>query len=867
MLTRLAAALSITALAAAPAAAERLPTSVTPSHYDLSFSVDLAHARFDGAETIQVDLADPAKAIVLNAFDVEFHDVTIRAGGATQAAVVTLDAQAQTATLTVPQTIAKGPAEIHITYTGHLNDQLRGFYLSKAKNRNYAVTQFESTDARRAFPCFDEPEYKATFALKVTADRGDTVISNGRMLSDTPGPGAAQHTMTFATSPKMSSYLVAMAVGDFQCLEGGADGIPIRICATPDKKDLGRIALQSAEHVLSFYDRYYAIPYPFGKLDVVAVPDFAAGAMENTAAIFYRESDLLADSEAASIATRKTIASVLAHEMAHMWFGDLVTMRWWDDVWLNEGFATWMASHPLASWKPEWSVAVDEALENQTALGLDSLAATRPIHAAVETPGQIEEAFDAIAYQKGAAVLRMIEHYVGADTFRAGVNAYLKAHAYGNATSQDFWTAIARASGKPVERIMPTFVNQPGVPLLQVALACDGAKTEVTLTQQRFSLDPSHAAEAGESWQVPVCVMPGNGARERVCDVLTGPTMTMTLPTAACAPWVFANAGAQGYYRTAYSADTIRAMAPHVETALSAPERLSLVEDAWALVRAGRQPAGDYLTLISGFGHETSSGVLGTVAGRLDFVHQYLTDEATRPRFEAFVRTLLRPSFDALGFAPGNQDSDDRRSLRAVVILALGDLGRDSDVIAQSRAALERALAGGAPLDPTLASAIVHVAAAHGDEKLYDQLTAAADKATSPDEHNRYLYALTDFEQPELIDRGLDYALSPKLRSQDTALFLESFLGHPAARERAWAFTRAHWDALAPKITIALGDVNFVAGLGGFCDAGTRDDITSFFAAHKLPAAERTLKQTVERINNCIDLRERQRAAVAGWLK
>src|SRR5207249_377783 len=253
---------------------------------------------------------------------------------------------------------------------------------------------------------------------------------------------------------KMSSYLVAMAVGDFQCLDGAQDGVPIRICATPDKKELGHLALESAQPVLKSYDGYFTIKYPYGKLDVVAVPDFAAGAMENTAAIFYRETDLLADAKTASVATRKNIASVLAHEMAHQWFGDLVTMRWWDDLWLNEGFATWMANLPLAAWKPEWNIAVDEVLENQTALNVDSLKSTRPVHTRVDTPSEIEEAFDAIAYEKGAAILRMVEAYVGRDTFKNGVNAYLQAHAYSNATSEDFWSAIAAASGKPVDKIM-----------------------------------------------------------------------------------------------------------------------------------------------------------------------------------------------------------------------------------------------------------------------------------------------------------------------------------------------------------------------------------------------------------------------------
>src|SRR5262249_57389072 len=272
----------------------------------------------------------------------------------------------------------------------------------------------------------------------VTIDRGDIAISNGRVLSDTMGPAITQHTMKFATTPRMSTYLVAIAVGDFRCLEGAAEQIAIRICATPDKRDLGAIALDSAKRILQFYNGYYAIKYPFGKLDVVAVPDFAAGAMENTAAIFYRETDLLADSKNASVATRKKIMSILAHEMAHQWFGDLVTMSWWDDIWLNEGFATWMANKPLAAIRPDWNVAVDEEQETQKALSIDSLKSTRPIHSDVQTPAEIDEAFDAIAYEKSAAVLRMIESYVGEETFRKGVNAYLHAHAYKNATSEDF---------------------------------------------------------------------------------------------------------------------------------------------------------------------------------------------------------------------------------------------------------------------------------------------------------------------------------------------------------------------------------------------------------------------------------------------
>ena len=855
-------ALAATLLTALPAAAQRLPTIVAPSHYDLKFVVDLAHERFDGTETIRAQVAEPTARVVLNASELTFHEVTIGIGAAAQKATVALDAAGQTATLTVPRPLAKGATEIHATFSGILNTQLRGFYISKTKLRKYAVTQFESTDARRAFPCFDEPAFKATFGITLTIDRGDTAISNGRVLSDVPGPAVTQHTVKFSMTAKMSPYLVAMTVGDFKCLEGAADSIPIRICATPDKRDMGRLALESAHQILQFYDSYYSIKYPFGKLDVVAVPDFAAGAMENTGAIFYRETDLLAESKSASVDTRKKIASILAHEMAHQWFGDLVTMQWWDDIWLNEGFATWMANKPLAALHPEWNVDVDEAEENRTALALDSLRATRPIHADVLTPAQIDEAFDAIAYQKGAAVLRMLESYVGAETFRNGINAYLQAHASGNATSEDFAKSIAGTSGRPVERILPTFVNQPGVPLLDVSVACANNQTAVTLKQQRFVLDASRA-ESGR-WQIPICVKaPGRAAP--ACELMTDESLTLNIP-GACAPWVFANAGAHGYYRTAYPPAMLRAIAPRVGTDLTAPERLVLLDDEWSLVRAGRHTAGDYLTLAAGYGREHASGVLEEVARRLAAIGEDLVTAAARSRFEAFTRSLLRPLFDEVGFASAAGDTDDRRRLRAVLIGALGAVSGDPDVISRSRAALDRALAGGSPLEPTVAGAIVKAAATGGDEQLFDALGAAADRAASPEDQYRYLYALGGFRDAALIDRGLQRSISPQLRSQDTAIYLAQFLTNPAARPRAWAFVKANWAALEPKVTISGGDVNLVRSLGSFCEAPARDDVAAFFAAHPLPGAARTLTQTVEQINHCIALREKQTPAVTTWL-
>jgi aminopeptidase N len=848
-------------LTAIPVSAQRLPTTITPEHYDLAFVVDLARERFEGTETIRVNVAEPTSRVVLHAFALDLREVTIGAGAAAQTAAVTLDAGAQTATLSVPRPLPRGSTEIRIRYSGILNSELRGFYISKTKLRKYAVTQFEATDARRAFPCFDEPAFKATFAVTLTIDRGDTAISNGKVLSDVAGPAPTQHTMKFATTPRMSPYLVAMTVGDFKCLEAAAEGVPIRICATPDKRDLGRIALDAAQQLLTFYNGYYSIKYPFVKLDVVAVPDFAAGAMENTAAIFYRENDLLADSKSASVETKKNVWSVLAHEIAHQWFGNLVTMEWWEDIWLNEGFATWMANKPLAVLHPEWNVAVDEAEENQSALALDSLKSTRPIHAEVQTPAEIDEAFDAIAYQKGAAVVRMIEHYVGAETFRKGVNAYLEAFAYKNATSEDLAKKLSASSGKPIERILPTFVNQPGVPLIDVSIACAGGKTAVTLTQQRFTLDGTQPAGR---WQIPVCLKaPGQPAPS--CELVSEPSHTVTM-AGACVPWVFANAGADGYYRTAYPTEVLRAIAPRIGTDLTAPERLSLLDDEWALMRAGRHTAADYLTLAAGLGRERTSGVLDEVANRLSFVHDYLTTAASRTRFEQFTRALLRPLFDEVGFTGSPSESDDRRSLRAVVVAALGSVARDADVAARARAAVDKALAGSAQIEPTLAGAAVRTAAMHGDAALFAALAAAADRAMDPDQHYRYLYALAEFRDPALIERGLRLALTPQLRTQDTALYLARFFANADARDRALAFVTEQWTALQPKLAIFGSDTNLVRAMGAFCDAGARARIASFFGEHKLPGAARTLEQTLERIDQCIAVREKQTPAVEAWL-
>ncbi len=842
------------------AAAQRLGDAVVPEHYSLWFAPDLEKETFRGRAAIRATVTEPATSITLHAAELTFGEVRITSGGRTQTARVTANAGADTATFTVPERLAEGPVTIEVAYTGILNDDLRGFYISRANGRKYAVSQMEATDARRAFPSFDEPAFTATFDISLQVDRGDMAISNGRVVSDTPGPEPGTHTITFARTPKMSTYLVALLVGDFVCREGSSDGTPIRVCSTPDKRSLTGFALEAAVHQLKFYNDYFGIKYPFGKLDIIGVPDFAAGAMENAGAITVRESLLLADPQLSSVALRKTIATVISHELAHQWFGNLVTMKWWDDIWLNEGFATWMESKAVASWRPDWQVELDAVDGAQRAIADDVLASSRPVRTTVDTPQQINEVFDAIAYQKTTAVLRMIEAYVGPEPFRKGISSYLARFAHRNASGEDFWTEMARVTGQPIDRMLRSFVDQPGVPVVTVAAtSCVQNTSQVQLDQSRFVL--TSAPPAAQPWTLPVCFKSdGKAAR---CEVLNRPAQAMTAP--GCSG-VFANAEARGYYLSDYQPADVRALAKRAST-LTRVGRLSLVNDEWWMAQSVRHPVGVFLDLAAELADDDTPVIVNALQSRIELVAGSIVDPEQQPQFQRWIRDRFGPVLSKVGLTGNPRDPDYLQGRRATLMLLLGVSGGDTTVLGRAREMAGQYLADPSSIGASLAPAVLRLAAVSGDRALYDRyLFKMGALAAQPEEYYRFFNALPWFSDPAIIQETLKLSLSPTVRSQDTGTLLRGMLRNPRSRDATWAFIKAQWPALTEKVGVFVGLPGIVSSLGSMCTTAQAADVRAFFATNPIEAVERGVRQAAEAIENCALLDQRQSPALASWL-
>src|SRR5436305_1097786 len=706
------------------AAEHRLPDTVRPEKYSIELRPNLKAFSFDGSESIRIQVARPTKTIALNAEGLEVREATVSSskGGSRPATSIDFDSKREVLQLNFAESIPSGPATLRLSFSGTLNDELAGFYrsrytMSDGKQGYMAATQFESTDARRAFPCWDEPGAKAAFEVSLVVPEGMTAVSNTPPI-DEKDLGDGTRLVRFAETPRMSTYLLAFAIGPLDTIEGKARrGTKLAVWALPDRIGHSRWALDEAIRILDYLNDYYGIPYPLEKLDHIALQDFAAGAMENWGAITYRERILLFDPATSSAQTRQTIVEVIAHETAHMWFGDLVTMAWWDDLWLNESFASWMGAKTTGALHPEWKMWTQFLEEDIVrGLALDGLKSSHPIEVPVRDPAEIREIFDDISYSKGASILRMLEQFLGEATFRRGIRDYLKAHAYGNARTEDLWRALTAASRQPVRALMGSWTRQTGFPLLDVQVKRTGGSARVGLTQSRFLYsDILGPSKDRTRWKVPVRI--ARAGQKKPVSFLMG-KKAETRPRGRSRrssekDWIKVNAGQSGFYRVNYPSeewDRLRRAVAAKE--LDTSDRIGLQNDAYDLTRAGYLPATTFLELTSEYRDEDDVTAWRMIVESLHDFETLISDEPYLNRLDAYGRDLFRLAGKRSGWDPKPGEGHLETLKRTTVLGRLGHY-EDRGVLAEASKRFTRSLKDHASLHPDLRVLVyAHVAQA-----------------------------------------------------------------------------------------------------------------------------------------------------------
>jgi puromycin-sensitive aminopeptidase len=842
----------------------RLTKTIRPTRYAISLDLDLDTWQATGREVITIDIDEPTSEIVLHADELEITGAWISEVDLRR---VTYQGLAETATLEFEGAIPAGAHQLEIQWKGPIREKLRGLYRSTYGGARYAATQFEATDARRAFPCFDEPDFKARFALELTHDARLTPISNGAVASQEPLPNERVRTR-FAETPPISTYLLFFTVGPYESTEMAetATGIPVRVWLPQGLAQQGGYARDAHVRSVQWLERYTGIPYPYGKLDGIGIPDFEAGAMENPGAITYRTTLLAADPATAATAAYKRIYSVVSHELTHMWWGDLVTMAWWDDLWLNESFASHVGEKATDALNPEWGYRRDIVSESISAFNLDQLASTHPVHMECRNADEASERFDAITYQKGMAVLRMIESFIGEDAFQRGVHLYLTRHAESNATADDFWSALDEASGQDVSRIANAWIREPGHPLVNVRVAGgaagDGA-LELQITQSRFFADPA-VAETGQRWLVPLVLKYGtaDGIREER-TLFEGDQMTLRLQGAR---WVYPNAGGRGFYRYALDDASLDALAAHVGE-LDAEERMMLIDNQWALTRANKADLSQLFALIAGLRGEQDRAVLGAIADALSWLSTHAVGDDLRPRFEQVVTSIFQPVLDQLGWDVRPTDSLEDKERRALALSMLGRTAASAAVREEAGRRIAAHLDGSQPLDPDSASALAGVAASAGDAALYDRyverMQAKAD--SDPQEEARFRNALIAFEDAALVQRTAEACFGELIRVQDRGLMLFALLGGRHSRRIAWPVVKAHWTTGVDTLDRG-GKHRIINACGQLTPRDLEVEARTWLEAKRSPDSEETTAQTLERLRLNAAAAERLAGQLSGAL-
>lgn len=852
--------------AAASSITTQLPRTAKPTHYAVEITPHADKMTFDGKVAIDVSVLQATDRIVLQAANLSLaHGTLTQKGGKPQAAKVSTDAEAQTATFAFDKPLAVGEYVLSIDYSGVINTQANGLfaldYTTAQGARRALFTQFENSDARRFIPSWDEPNFKATFDLAINAPAGQMAVSNMPVASSKPGANGRTR-IAFQTSPKMSTYLLFVSVGDFERATVTADnGTEIGVIAQKGKVDQAQFALESGRDVLHEYNAYFGIPYPLPKLDNIAAPGRSQffSAMENWGAIFTFEYSLLLDPAVANIDTKQGVFTVAAHEIAHQWFGNLVTMAWWDDLWLNEGFANWMEARTTAKLHPEWDIdKTGPALKSRAAMRRDAYATTHPVVQHVATVEQASQAFDAITYQKGEAVIAMLEDYVGSDHWRTGVRSYIKQHQYGNAVTDQLWQQIdALAPGKQFTQVAHDFTLQPGVPLIKASSRCVGGQTAVTLEQGEFTLDRPDKQPL--RWHVPVVLRSGNGAPVRV---LVDGTAQVQVP--GCDAPVVVNAGQKGYFRTWYAPAQFKALTTRF-AALPVVDQVGVLNDTSALAGAGVQAQADVLDLTAQVAAGASPDVWDMVASIYDDVDgSFERDPAARAAWRAYAVPRLTAEFATLGWDNRAGDSAQIQQLRTRLVATLSDMG-DAAVIAEARRRFAAFQANPASLSPELRDSVLGAVAHNADAATWDALHVLATQETSSMVRDTYYDFLSMPNDEALARRALELALTAEPGATTGASMIDRVASrHP---ELAFDFAVAHRTQVDTLVD-STSRARYYPGLGmDSAELATADRIKAYAEQYVAPTSRQAADNAINTIQTRVKLRAASLPQIKAWLK
>ena len=801
-----------------------MQNNTKPLHYDIKFGVDMEGFEFFGAETVEVFTAKPAGKIVMNSSGLDIISCSVFSGGKEIAS--SFRTIGEELVIEIKSKIS-GKASISLEFRGKLEDGLSGFYRSSydtSDGKKYiATTHFEPSDARRAFPCFDRPDMKATFGISVEAGRKMNAISNMPAASETVE--GKKKIFKFHKTPPMSTYLVYIGVGDFEFIESSACGVKIRIATLPGKSVHGKFALDCAKKFLGYYNDYFGIKYPLPKMDLIAIPDFAFGAMENWGAITFREIELLFDPRVNSSRRQRRIATVIAHEMAHMWFGDLVTMKWWDDLWLNESFATWMEYKAVDKFFPEWEMWKQFGDDITTeALELDALRSSHPIEARVKKPSEISELFDPISYNKGGSIIRMLEDFLGDGIFRKGMQEYMRKHKYGNASTNDLWGALGHSSCKDIKKMMSGWIKMTGYPVIEVSKKGDG----LLLKQSRFLLDGS---KTGSIWQVPIKVF--------------GKVIIMDSHKKEIVFRGKLNEGQSGFYRVSYEKGALdQATVPRMDDI----DRWGLQNDLFAMALSSRIDFDDYTDFVKSLGDEKDYMVSRNISQNL-YETYLVSSGALAKKAQDFGIEFNSRVMKRLGWKPKPEENKNYSTIRSIAILSLARMG-DSDTIRTSASMLEKSLKGKLRLHPDISGAVYSAGVLEGGKKMRDGIISFYRRTQSAEEKRRALVALGSFKNKEILKESLDFSISKDVRPQDTFVIILSIAGTPFGKDLVWPWLKDNWETLRGRYkggaVKSLGTmIESVQTLSG---KHVEDDIRHFFTTHSKEGIGMSVERSLEKI-------------------